>query len=68
MDFWLTDSLMMETSQDIVSCYPVNSNVAGSHLMKEFRFGPSGFWILGTHDFRYDFTLFFIYMNSYMNS
>ena len=25
-------------------------------------------WNLGTHDFRYDFALFFIYMNSYMNS
>ena len=23
---------------------------------------------LGTHDFRYDFTIFFIYMNSYLNS
>ena len=25
-------------------------------------------WNLGTHDFRYDFTIFFIYINSYMNS
>ena len=25
-------------------------------------------WNLGTHEFRYDFTIFFIYMNSYMNS
>ena len=25
-------------------------------------------WNLGTHDFRYDFTMFCIYMNSYMNS
>ena len=25
-------------------------------------------WNLGTHDFRDDFTIFFIYMNSYMNS
>ena len=65
MDFWLTDSLMMETSQDIVSCYPVNSNVARSHLMKEFRFLDP--WYTAS-DFRYDFTLFFIYMNSYMNS
>ena len=28
----------METSQDIVSCYPVNPYVAGSHVMKEFTF------------------------------
>ena len=25
-------------------------------------------WNLGTHEFRYYFTIFFIYMNSYMNS
>ena len=25
-------------------------------------------WNLGTHEFRYDFTIFFIYMNSDMNS
>ena len=25
-------------------------------------------WNLGTHEFRYDFTIFFVYMNSYMNS
>ena len=25
-------------------------------------------WRLGTHDIRYDFMIFFIYMNSYMNS
>ena len=25
-------------------------------------------WNLGTPEFRYDFTIFFIYMNSYMNS
>ena len=25
-------------------------------------------WNLGTPEFRYDFTMFFIYMNSYMNS
>ena len=24
-------------------------------------------WNFGSHDFRYDFTIFFIYMNSYMN-
>ena len=29
---------MMETSLDIVSCYPANSYVAGSCLMKEFTF------------------------------
>ena len=29
---------------------------------------PDFIWNLGTHDFRYDFTMFFIYMNSYMNS
>ena len=28
----------------------------------------AGIWNLGTHDFEYDFTIFFIYMNSYMNS
>ena len=51
---------------------------------EEFKFGSAGavgrepdgencgpwvdIWNLGTHKFRYDFTIFFIYMNSYMNS
>ena len=30
---------MMETSKEIVSCYPVNSYVAGFWVMKEFTFG-----------------------------
>ena len=29
---------MMEISQDIVSCYNVNSSVSGFHVMKEFTF------------------------------
>ena len=28
---------------------------------------PVPIWNLGTHDFRYDFTIFFIYMNLYLN-
>ena len=35
--------------------------------MKKIK-DPLNIWNLGTHEFRYDFTIFFIYMNSYMNS
>ena len=34
----------------------------------DFQLTEFFIWNLGTHDFRYDFTIFFIYMNLYMNS
>ena len=34
----------------------------------QWAFTATVIWNLGTHEFRYDFTIFFIYMNSYMNS
>ena len=37
-------------------------------LLRSATSQEAAIWNLGTHEFRYDFKIFFIYMNSYMNS
>ena len=39
-----------------------------SFLFTAYKLFYGIIWNLGTHDFRYNFTILFIYMNSYVNS
>ena len=55
--------------QDKISCYGSQEVTYSLHLvLMEWERKAQHIWDLGAHDFRYDFTIFFIYMDSYMNS
>ena len=44
---------------------PINLSEVDYQFIEKYHVN---IWNLGTHEFRYDFTIFFICMNSYMNS